>query len=178
MLKHLKMFSLVTHASPNAKIRCVVSKVPSKTKTGKSSPFFGRMPSDGAKTIRVYGYDPDARRRLFEIQEQTDRTVVISGCSIKPEHKGQELEVFVSKLTIIKKSCKNFPVPKDSAPEQVSISSAAAMDNNSKVTVQVNTVTKQEPGFAESKQLPIQDLKVSDSSGSIGLSLGSCCRQT
>ena len=98
-------------------------------KTGKNSPFFNGCLSDAAKTIRVYGYDPDARRGLFETQEQTDRTVPISGCSIKPECRGQELEVFVNKLTTIQKSCKNFPVTKDSAPEQVSISSAAAMEN-------------------------------------------------
>ena len=41
------------------------------------------------------------------------------------------------------------------------------MDNHSKVTVEV----KGEAGFVESKQLPIQDLKVADFTGSICLTV-------
>ena len=102
--------SSVTHSSPKAKIHCVVSRIPSQMKTGKNSSFFDGRLSDGNKTIRVYGYDPDVRRRLFETQEQTDGTVVLSGCSVKPERSGQQLEVFVNKQTTIEKSSKSFAV--------------------------------------------------------------------
>ena len=69
---------------------------------------------------------------------------------------------------LLKSPVKLFAVPKE---EPQSISGAAAMNSNSKVTVEVKIVTKQEAGFVESKQLPIQDLKVADSSGSICLTV-------
>jgi hypothetical protein len=164
--------SSVTHTSPKAKIHCVVSRVPSQMKTGKSSSFFDGRLSDGNKTIRIYGYDPDIRRRLFDTQQQADRTVVVSGCSIKPERNGQDLEVFVNKHTTIEKSTKTFTVAQEEDPQAtISIKNAAAMDNTSKVTVEVKIVSKHEAGFVESKQLRIQDLKVADSSGSIRLTV-------
>ena len=111
-------------------------------KTGKNSPFFDGCLSDGTKTIRVYGYNPDVRRWLFDTQEQAECTVILSGCSIKPERNGQELEVFVNKQTTFEKSRKIFAVPKEEPQGKISISSAAAMDNNSKVTVEVKIVSK------------------------------------
>ena len=54
---------------------------------------------------------------------------------------------------------------------KISINSALPMDNHSKVTVEVKIISKGEAGFVGSKQLPIQDLKVADSSGSIRLTV-------
>lgn len=65
--------SSVMQTSPNAKIRCVVSEVPDQMKKGNGSNFFDGRLSDNSKSIRVYGYDPDVRRRLFDTQKQSDR---------------------------------------------------------------------------------------------------------
>ena len=55
----------------------------------------GRL-SDNEKSIRVYGYDPEVRRRLFESQSETDRTIMLSNCSVKTAKNGTDLEVFVN----------------------------------------------------------------------------------
>ena len=55
----------VKHTSPKAKIYCVVSGIPEDMKQGSGSSFFDGKLSDNDTSIRVYGYDPDVRRRLF-----------------------------------------------------------------------------------------------------------------
>ena len=163
--------SSVTHTSPNAKIHCVVSKVPEKMRKGKGSDYFDGRLSDGNKTIRVFGYDPEARKRLFNSQQQPPRTVLLSGCTVKTEKYGNDLEVFVNKSTTVKESSKSFSVPDQKPQDKVSITSTANLKINSKVTVEATVVSKEEPGFIETKQIRIQEMKIADASGSIRLTV-------
>ena len=79
-------------------------------KKGKNSNFFnGRL----KKSIRVYRYDPEVRQRLFETQERSERTIILTGCWVKTGRNGHDLEVFVNKQTNIEKSSKQFSVPKE-----------------------------------------------------------------
>ena len=115
--------SQITHTSPKAKIHCVISDIPEEMKSGAGSSFFDGKLSDSKKSIRVYGYDPDVKRRLFDAQTQQNRTIVLSSCAVKQSRNGTDLEVFVNKRTSIEPSTKNFSIPDSTlaVTEQVSL---------------------------------------------------------
>lgn len=161
----------VTHTSPKAKIHCIVSEVPENMKKGKNSNFFDGHLSDGNKTIRIYGYNRDVRRKLFGTQETANRTVLLSGCCVKTARNGQDLEVFVSKQTSVEESSKQFVVTKHDPFKKISIDNAVTININTKITVEAKVMSKQDPGFIESKQLRIQELEIADSSGSTRLTV-------
>ena len=78
-----KDVSEITHTSPKAKIHCVITDIPDEMKDGAGSSFFDGKLSDDKKSIRVYGYDPEVKRKLFNAQSQEKNTVLLSSCSVK-----------------------------------------------------------------------------------------------
>jgi len=64
-------------------------------------------------------------------------------------------------------------VPDQKPQDNVSITTTTNLKINSKVTVEatVTVVSKEEPGFIESKQIQILEMKIADASGSIHLTV-------
>lgn len=79
--------SQITHTSTKAKIHCVISDIPEEM---KDSNFFDGKLWDNNKSIQVYGYDPDVKRRLFTAQTQQNRMVLLSACSVKESRNGTD----------------------------------------------------------------------------------------
>lgn len=79
--------------------------------------------------------------------------------------------MFVNKATTIDKSTKQFDVPKADTDQAIALKNAFIRPLNTKITVEAKVISKQQPGFIESKQLKFQELQVADHSGSIRLTI-------
>lgn len=167
--------SQITHTSPKAKIHCVINEIPEEMKDGAGSRFFDGKLSDNKKSIRVYGYGPDIKHKLFSAQTQQSRTVLLSACSVKQSRDGTGLEVFVNKRTTIETSNKHFTIPESTSTsavaEPVLLRQVQELPKHTRVTVEVKIQTVSEPKHIPSKKRSVQELAIADSSGALRLSI-------
>ena len=164
--------SSLTCTSPGKKVRGVVLQV-SPMKKGKmgSNCFDGRI-SDGVASMRFVGYDSSVRRRILE-HEGKDSAVTMSKCEIKHgRHDGDGFEVHIRNSTEVAMSEKKFDVSKEKAEkyEVTGIKSVESMVQYQRVIVEGKVVeldkVKEVSGGKKK-----QDMVVSDSSGSIRLTI-------
>ena len=171
-LEEFQSVSNVTHTSPKAKIHCVVSGIPEDMKKGSGSSYFDGKLSDDNKSMRVYGYDPGVRRKLFESQTDETSAIIISGCSVKNARgSSTDLEVFVNKHATITKSDKVFTAPTSTTGQTTPIKEICDLSVNTFVEVKVTVCSVNDPQCITTKSLTCQELMVADSTGSTRLTV-------
>ena len=102
--------------SPRAKIQGVVTSLSPMKKSKSNCDYFDGELHDGKIGIRVFGFDTNVRRKLFEHFEK-DEPVVIANCEMKQSRTGKQLEVAVGKFTDVTKSSRSFDVKKTELAE-------------------------------------------------------------
>ena len=107
--------SSVSHTSFKAEIHGILSNVSPDMKKTKTSSYFDGEINDEHMSLRIFGYDSNVRRKLFEFQSRGE-PVVLSKCAVKRSRDGKELEVFASSNTSVATSSKKFDV--DAAKER------------------------------------------------------------
>ena len=141
------------------------------TREGKNSTFFDGDLRDDSSSIRVYGYDKDVRRKLFDCQKEGE-TILLSGCSVKKARNGKDLEVFVSNSTTIEKSKKAFTVPCDISDDTVVfIDKLGDISTNKHITIEVKVISMNEPSIIPSSGKRIQELTVADATAQVRLTI-------
>jgi len=78
------------NASPNAKIRGVVTEMSPMKKAKMCDYFDGELADDKARG-RLFGFDDNIRKKLLEYQQNKD-SVVIGKCEVKHARKCDELD--------------------------------------------------------------------------------------
>ena len=78
------------NASPNAKIRGVVTEMSPMKKAKMCDYFDGELADDKAR-VRLFGFDDNIRKKLLEYQQNKD-SVVIGKCEVKHARKCDELD--------------------------------------------------------------------------------------
>lgn len=161
----------VTHTSPKAKIHCIVSGIPEDMKKGSGSSYFDGKLSDDNKSMRVYGYDPGVRRKLFESQTEEPSAIIITGCSVK-NARGSTTDLefrSVNKHATITKSDKVFTAPTSTTGQTTPINEICELSVNTFVDVKITVCSVNDPQCITTKSLTCQELMVADSTGSTRL---------
>ena len=143
----------VTHTSLKAKIHCVVSGIPEEMKQGSGSSYFDGKLSDNERSIRIYGYDPTVRRKLFTSQTQENRAIRLT--------------------TAIEKSEKVFTVPpaRQCLCHCVPIANIYKLPVQTFVDINITVCSIEELEFIPIKHLNCQQMTVADSTASICLTV-------
>lgn len=105
--------SSIKQTSPKAKVRGLLTGVCSAMK-GDGCQFWDGEIVDNSSSMRIYGYDPASRRRLFDFQQRGE-SVVLTECAVKKARFGDNLEIYVSDSTSVETSEMKF----DSSLSQV-----------------------------------------------------------
>ena len=162
----------VTHTSPKAKIHCVVHDIPEDMKQGTGSSYFDGKLFDNEGSMRVYGYDPTVRRKLFTSQTEENHAILLTGCCVKnARNSTTDLEVFVNKHTTIQKSDKVFALPPTTSCRTVTVDDIYKLPVKTFVNIKVTVCCVEEPEFISSKSLNCQQMSVADSTGSVRLTV-------
>ena len=165
--EEFEFVSDITHTNPRAKIYCIVSGIPQDMKKGLGSSYFDGKLSDNNKSIRVYGYDPGVRRKLFDPQSEEAGMIIIAGCYVK-NAKGstKDLEVFVNKQATITKSDKVFTAPMSTIGIPTPINDICDFSVNTFFAIKITVCTVDDLQSIPSKCLTCQKRTIADSSGS------------
>lgn len=155
--------SSVDHPSPRAKIHGVITMLSPMKKSKNNCNYFNGELGDGKSTMRVFGYDSNVRRQLWEHHEK-DEPVSLSNCQVKTSRDGDMLEVQVGKFTEVKRSEKKFNAKKVTT-STIKMSELQGFKEYSIVTVEVKVMTLNSP-IVVPGGLKKQDIIVCDQSGS------------
>jgi hypothetical protein len=98
----------ISNTSSNATVGGVVT-VLSPMKKSRSCPFFDGKISDGRSSMRLFGFDPNARDILANYN-QTKQPVVLGNCEIKPSRLSEDLEIFVTRKTEMEESAHEYDI--------------------------------------------------------------------
>ena len=156
----------ITHASPNAKIRGVVTVV-SPMKKGKTCEYFDGELADDKARIRLFGFDDNVRQKLLEHQRKKD-SVIIGKCEVKHARKGDKLEVLIAKQTEIDDCGDTFVV----SEQEDNISSLADLNDleeYTRVNTRVKVLNVANPQRIAGKET--QNVVVADETGCVKLTL-------
>ena len=97
--------------SPNAKLRGVLHGVSPEMKKSGTCCFWDGELCDEQVTLRVYGYDPAVRRKLFDYQER-GCTINLSKCAVKEGRSGNGMEIFAGSVVGVEESGTDVDVEK------------------------------------------------------------------
>ena len=143
----------------------------SPVKKGRKSLFFDGMLADDTSKIRVVGFDAGQQRKLTEYH-QSNRTVELLNCEVKPSRLGEGYEVMLKSSTQIRESPKKLDVAVlkvDASPKVVSLEDLDGLAVFDRATVNIKAVEMKEEMNVKGKVK--QDVIVADGSGTARVSV-------
>ncbi len=132
-LEEFRNVTAVMHASPNAKVHGVVTRL-SQLKKGK---YFNGELSDGKTKMRVFGFEVAVQRRLAGFHEQ-GAAVSLERCAVKPARDGKTFELVVKSQTVVDQSGTAFAVKASGSGGKVmTLDQIDGLEDNDRVTAVV-----------------------------------------
>ena len=166
--------SLTAITSPNkaAKVHGLVTKL-SPMKSSSRNPkymYFDGQLDDGTASMRVFGFNNDARRKMATHHREKN-PIVLDNCQIQKSKFGESMEVFVDVTTNITESPKQFTSVDISADTTIiTLNQLPVLTKFQTVTVSVKVLKAKERTEVKCG-LWKQDVTVSDPSGTACLTL-------
>ena len=84
--------SEVGHASPSARVHAIVEEVSDMKKGQSNHPYFDGTLTDGKTSMRFFGYDQAARRKLVEANE-SKKPIALNNCEVKNSTRGFQVRL-------------------------------------------------------------------------------------
>lgn len=153
----------------SATIHCAIETLSDVKESAKGVKYYRGIVSDGKNKVPIVGFDVASQEKLSSYHLKQE-PVLLDSCIIK-KSRSDDLEILVNKTTVVTQSPKKFDVKVIPAEitKETDIINIENMADGTKVTLNVSVVYLA-PVRAVSTGT-VQDVTISDSSGSINLSV-------